>query len=191
MDLPAAQALIGGLWESSCLPALANFVGVPSQSPLFDPEWETNGLLDQSIQILVSWVRAQNVPGLTVDLVEKKGFTPVIFIEVAPTPKGADAGTVLMYGHADTQPPFVGWSEGLQPYTATRKDGKLYGRGACDDEHDRGHRLPIHGGEAGGGGGGAAGDAAWSDGAVVLLPTTARADNCCLQRPSIHSAAVV
>jgi hypothetical protein len=133
MDLPAAQALIGELWESSCLPALANFVEVPSQSPLFDPEWETNGLLDQSIQILVSWVRAQDIPGLTVDLVEKKGFTPVIFIEVAPTPKGADAGTVLMYGHADTQPPFVGWSEGLQPYKATRKDGKLYGRGACDD----------------------------------------------------------
>ena len=96
-------------------------------------QWETNGLLDQSIQVLVDWVRAQNVEGLTVDIVAKKGFTPVIFVEVEPTAGGSDAGTVLMYGHADTQPPFVGWNEDLDPYKANLKGEKLYGRGACDD----------------------------------------------------------
>jgi acetylornithine deacetylase/succinyl-diaminopimelate desuccinylase-like protein len=96
-------------------------------------QWETNGLLDQSIQVLVDWVRAQKVEGLTVEIVAKKGFTPVIFVEVEPTPSGSDAGTVLMYGHADTQPPFVGWNEDLDPYKANLKGEKLYGRGACDD----------------------------------------------------------
>ena len=41
------------------LPALSDFIAVESQSPLFDPEWETNGLLDKSVAILVEWVRAQ------------------------------------------------------------------------------------------------------------------------------------
>lgn len=38
-----------------------------------------------------------------------------------------------MYGHADTQPPFVGWNEDLDPYKANLRGEKLYGRGACDD----------------------------------------------------------
>ena len=66
-------------------------------------------------------------------VVSAPGLTPVIFIEVAPSSGGAAAGTVLLYGHADTQPPFVGWSDGLSPYKPTLRDGKLYGRGACDD----------------------------------------------------------
>ena len=133
MDSSAAQAQIDALWDDSVVPALSEFISIPSQSPLFDPEWETNGLLDQSVQVLVGWVRAQKVEGLTVEIVSKKGFTPVIFIEVAPTAGGADAGTVLMYGHADTQPPFVGWNDDLDPYTPNLKGEKLYGRGACDD----------------------------------------------------------
>ena len=115
---------------SRCTP---DFIAIPSQSPLFDPEWESNGLLDKSIAVLVGWVEAQRIEGLTIEVITKDGFTPVIFIEVAPTAGGEAAGTVLMYGHADTQPPFVGWNEGLEPYKPVVKDGKLYGRGSCDD----------------------------------------------------------
>ena len=163
MDHAATASLLSTLWDDSVLPALSEFIAVESQSPLFDPEWETNGLLDKSVAILVEWVRAQKVEGLTVEVrpppltphptppllplllaspqpaaprrqvVSAPGLTPVIFIEVAPSTGGAAAGTVLLYGHADTQPPFVGWSDGLSPYKPTLRDGKLYGRGACDD----------------------------------------------------------
>ena len=132
-DAGAAQAMINDHWDTSILPALCDFIRIPSQSPLFDPEWESNGLLDKSIAVLKSWVEAQSIKGLSVEVVSKEGFTPVILIEVDATAKGKAAGTVLMYGHADTQPPFVGWNDGLEPYNPVVKDGKLYGRGSCDD----------------------------------------------------------
>jgi hypothetical protein len=87
LDATASQALLDEHWDKSIIPALSDFIAVPSQSPLFDPEWETNGLLDKSIAILVAWVEAQGIEGLSVETVTKKGFTPVIFIEVEPTAK--------------------------------------------------------------------------------------------------------
>ena len=76
MDSAAAQGMIDGLWDDSVVPALSKFIEIPSQSPLFDPEWETNGLLEQSIEVLVGWVRAQKIEGLSVEIVAKEGFTP-------------------------------------------------------------------------------------------------------------------
>ena len=88
MDHAAAQGMIDVLWDDSVVPALSKFIEIPSQSPLFDPEWETNGLLDQSIQVLVDWVRNQKIEGLSVEIVAKEGCTPVIFLEVEPTGAG-------------------------------------------------------------------------------------------------------
>ena len=68
MDHAATASLLSTLWDDSVLPALSDFIAVESQSPLFDPEWETNGLLDKSVAILVEWVRAQKVEGLTVEV---------------------------------------------------------------------------------------------------------------------------
>lgn len=39
----------------------------------------------------------------------------------------------MFYGHYDKQPPFTGWDEGLDPYKAVIRDGKMYGRGGADD----------------------------------------------------------
>lgn len=39
----------------------------------------------------------------------------------------------MLYGHVDKQPYEEPWDEGLGPITPVIKDGKLYGRGACDD----------------------------------------------------------
>ena len=82
MDHAATASLLSTLWDDSVLPALSEFIAVESQSPLFDPEWETNGLLDKSVAILVEWVRAQKVEGLTVE-VRPPPLTP------HPTPDGA------------------------------------------------------------------------------------------------------
>jgi len=62
------------------------------------------------------------------------GRTPLIFMEIPPSPNATEESTILMYGHLDKQPPlYDGWLPGLGPYTPVIRDGKLYGRGASDD----------------------------------------------------------
>jgi acetylornithine deacetylase/succinyl-diaminopimelate desuccinylase-like protein len=105
---------------------------IPNQSPMFDPEHLTNGHTDAVVSLFTSWVAAQAIPNLSLEVVQAPGRTPLIYIEVPAT--GGTGATVLMYGHLDKQPPMTAaWTDGLQPYVPTVRDGKLYGRGGADD----------------------------------------------------------
>jgi len=131
-DAKKIKKAIDDEFKETIVPALIEYVKVPNQSPLFDKNILTNGLMEKAIGILLNWVKAQNVKGLSLKLVEEKNRTPVIFIEIEGSGKTSE--TVLMYGHCDKQPPLRGeWSEGLGPYEPVIKDGKLYGRGGADD----------------------------------------------------------
>jgi len=49
--------------------------------------------------------------------------------------EGDSLPTLLCYGHGDTVPGLAGrWAEGLDPWTLTESDGKLYGRGVADNK---------------------------------------------------------
>lgn len=49
--------------------------------------------------------------------------------------------TVLIYGHGDVVAAGEGWSEGLDPFHLTCRDGRLYGRGTADNKGQ--HALNI------------------------------------------------
>ena len=133
-DVKKTEAFVTEEWLGSAIPTLEEYIKIPNQSPTFDPEWATNGLQEKVVELFVDWVKSKNVPGLALEVVKLEGMTPLIFMEVeATTDCPNDVGTVLMYGHLDKQPPFVGWNEGLDPYVPVTKDGKLYGRGGADD----------------------------------------------------------
>jgi acetylornithine deacetylase/succinyl-diaminopimelate desuccinylase-like protein len=121
-------------WDSEILPSLIDFVAIPALSPIFDADWETSGHLDAAAEHLRSWLVGRNIPGATVEIVKLPGLTPVVLLDV-PASEGvpADAGTVVLYGHLDKQPPFGEWSPGLGPWTPVVKDHQLFGRGAVDD----------------------------------------------------------
>lgn len=110
---------------------MKDYIKIPNLSRSFDPDWNTNGLLMQAANHITNWIKSQNVLGLKLDLLQEKGRTPLIFIEIDGTQK--DSPTVLLYGHIDKQPHFTGWEEGLGPVTPVIRDGKLYGRGGADD----------------------------------------------------------
>lgn len=94
---------------------------------------------------MVDWVKKQEVPGLTVDVVTLPNRTPLIFVEIESTIKDKEnAPTILLYAHYDKQPPLRPWSEGLDPYVPVIREGPfagkwLYGRGGADD----GYGLPA------------------------------------------------
>jgi len=85
--------------------------------------------MDRAVALIADWVKAQKVPGLTLEVVRLEGRTPLLWMEVP----GDSNDTVLLYGHLDKQPPFEGWRDGLGPWTPVLRDGKLYGRGGADD----------------------------------------------------------
>lgn len=107
------------------------YVKIPNLSRNFDPEWNTNGKLEQTAEFLLDWAKKQGLKGATFEIIQEKGRTPLIFIEVEGTSKDSD--TVLLYGHFDKQPWMTGWREGLGPTTPVIEGDKLFGRGAADD----------------------------------------------------------
>ena len=77
--------------------------------------------------------RARPIPGLTLEVHEIEGLTPVIFMEIPPANGGSADDTVLLYGHLDKQPELFGWREGLGPWEPVIEGDRLYGRGGADD----------------------------------------------------------
>jgi len=141
--LNAAQALrqVGRAWDDDIVHRLEDYIRIPAKSPMFDADWVQHGYIDTVVRNAASWVEAQKIAGLTLEIIRLEGRTPVLFFEVAafagavgtnPT-KAASGQTVLMYGHLDKQPEFTGWRADLGPWTPKYEDGKLYGRGAADD----------------------------------------------------------
>jgi len=125
------------------LQQLSDFIAIPNQSPGFDKEVLSNGHQDEALALLLGWAKAQAavVEGLSVTVVREPDRTPVLLCQVpaflpssaSSSSSSAAAPCVLMYGHADKQPPMLPWSAGLGPWSPVLRDGKLYGRGGADD----------------------------------------------------------
>lgn len=133
VDNKKTETFFEDFWEKNALPVLGDYVAIPNVSPLYDPEWKTNGLLQKAVDLLFNWVKQQPVKGIQSEIVQLPERTPVIYITIDPTaPEFKE--TILMYGHLDKQPPLTeAWDKDLHPYKPVRKDGKLYGRGSADD----------------------------------------------------------
>ena len=132
--LNAAQALsqVNAQWDGDIVKQISDYIAIPAKSPGFDSDWAQNGFIDTVMRNAATWVEAQKVEGLTLEIVRLEGRTPVLFFEI-PATRAHSTQTVLMYGHLDKQPEFSGWRSDLGPWTPKYEDGKLYGRGGADD----------------------------------------------------------
>jgi acetylornithine deacetylase/succinyl-diaminopimelate desuccinylase-like protein len=132
--LNAEQALsqVSRRWDEDLVSQLTQYIEVPSKSPMFDKDWAANGYLETVLRNAATWVEAQKVEGLKLEIVRIEGRTPVLFFEV-DAHQSQTTETVLMYGHLDKQPEFTGWRNDLGPWTPKYEDGKLFGRGGADD----------------------------------------------------------
>ncbi len=132
-----ALAHVRAHWSTDVLPLLQTYTSIPGVSPAYDPDWEAHGLLSDTAELLAGWARDRPLPGATVEVVRIPGLTPTVVVDVPATDPGA-AGTVLIYGHYDKQPPFDGWTAGRGPWTPVVDGEWIYGRGVADD----GYALP-------------------------------------------------
>ncbi|MES2192325.1 MAG: M20 family metallopeptidase [Pseudomonadota bacterium] len=132
--LNSAQALsqVTHQWDSDIVKQLSDYIAIPAKSPGFDSDWKQHGYIDTVMRNAATWVEAQKVEGLKLEVVRLEGRTPVLFFEI-PATRADSTQTVLMYGHLDKQPEFSGWRNDLGPWTPKYEDGLLYGRGGADD----------------------------------------------------------
>ena len=129
MNSQTASKFVDEVWEQSILPQLVDYIRIPNKSPGFDPDWAANGHMHRAVQLIADWCKAQPIEGLTLEVHELPGRTPLIFMEIP----GEGPDTVMLYGHLDKQPEMEGWNSDLGPWEPVRKGDKLYGRGGADD----------------------------------------------------------
>ena len=118
-DLAAVDRWIEANLEAS-LAELAALVAVPSIAA-------QNRGMDECAALVAAMLRRR---GFEVELADSGGGPPVVLAERA----GASDRTLLVYNHYDVQPPepLELWSS--PPFEATRREGKLSGRGVSDDK---------------------------------------------------------
>ena len=129
MNSEKLQQDISTFWDNHILPTIIEYIKFPNKSPVFDPDWEANGYMDQVVDLASDWVNKHKPDNSTLNIYKEAGRTPLMILDVP----GNSDGTVLMYGHLDKQPEMEGWAEGLDPWKPVLKDDKLYGRGGADD----------------------------------------------------------
>jgi acetylornithine deacetylase/succinyl-diaminopimelate desuccinylase-like protein len=129
METRKLTPFVDGVWDRDIVPQLVDYIRIPNKSPAFDKEWQQAGHMQRAVDLIAGWCKAQPIEGLTVEVVQLEGRTPLIYMEIP----GEGDDTVLLYGHLDKQPEMTGWFEGLGPWTPVMKGDKLYGRGGADD----------------------------------------------------------
>ena len=115
------------------VPLLHEYIAIPNLSPDFDPDWREHGFMAQAVELIAGWCRARSIPGMTVEVMELPGRTPMIVIDVPAFNGGSNDDPVLLYGHLDKQPEMEGWRDDLGPWTPVLEGDRLYGRGGADD----------------------------------------------------------
>ena len=125
------------VWADEIVPELCAYIAIPCVSCDYDPDWKAHGHIDRAVEQIRSWCAGRTIAGLTVEVMELPGLSPLIVAEVPAFGSGrADDNnndTVVLYGHLDKQPEMTGWRDGLGPWTPVIEGDRLYGRGGADD----------------------------------------------------------
>lgn len=120
---------VNAYWDDYIVETLIEYIRIPCLSVDFDPNWQSNGYMQQAKFLALEWLEKHGLEDWRVYDEDIPGHTPLILIDIP----GQSDDTVLIYGHLDKQPEMHGWWEGYGPWEPVLTEGKLYGRGGADD----------------------------------------------------------
>lgn len=132
MDIKSFKKYVEKMFTYNTLPFLMNFIRIPNLSPQYDYNWNKNGLLQKAANLVLSFAKSLQLKNAKINLLQDKGYTPLIYIDIDATRKN-DERTVLLYAHFDKQPHGTGWDKDKKPTDPVIINNHLYGRGAADD----------------------------------------------------------
>lgn len=127
-DQRLRQAVDAYIAEGRLLADLARRVAMPTESNEPDAAAILSDYLENEI------ASALAAMGFTSEILVEPDLSPLPVL-VARREEGPDLPTILLYGHGDVVRAEPGsWSEGLDPWTLTRRGERLYGRGTADNK---------------------------------------------------------
>ena len=118
-------------WDNWFVAGLGDFIRVPNLTPMVDPEYLTNGLVEKAMDLVDSYINKLGINGLSKKVYRSETGLPLICYVVEPS-EGCTKN-VMIYGHLDKQPYGNGWDEDLSPTEPVIKGECMYGRGGGDD----------------------------------------------------------
>ena len=80
---------------------------------------------------MAEFARKQEIHRCTITPLSDEERSPFLIIEVGASPDSVSEKCILIYGHMDKQPFGSGWK--TDPCDPVIENGKLNGRGSCDD----------------------------------------------------------
>jgi hypothetical protein len=75
MDNKRTADFVNDMWDSSIIPEISEYIKVPNKSPIFDPNWEKNGHMEQAVQMLEAWSKQQPIKDMQIEIVRIEGRT--------------------------------------------------------------------------------------------------------------------
>ena len=59
-----------------------DYIKIPNLSRSFDPEWQTNNLLERAADHIKDWVIQLDIKGLASEVIKINDLSPIIFTEI-------------------------------------------------------------------------------------------------------------
>lgn len=131
MNTEKTQETLNNHWEQWFVPGLSDFIAVENLTTMVDPEYLTNGKLEEAIELVDKYINKIEIKGISRKIYRAENGLPLVCYVIEGS-EGVDKN-VLIYGHLDKQPYGAGWWEDTPPNKPTRKGDLLYGRGGADD----------------------------------------------------------
>lgn len=129
MDFAKTNEFVEEHFEKTFLEALKDFIRIDNLTPAFDPEYFSNGKIQQAIEFVRKYAESLEIEGLEFHVQDDGKQAPMVVF----TYEGQGSPNVMIYGHLDKQPHMEGWKEGTGPTSPAVIGDKLYGRGSSDD----------------------------------------------------------
>ena len=85
MDKEKTLESVNQYWDSWYVAGLSDFIRIPNLSPMCDPNYTTNGLLEQAIDLVDSYIQKLEIVGLERKIFKPEGMLPLIVYVVQPT----------------------------------------------------------------------------------------------------------
>ena len=74
--------MVDSLWDNWFVEGLSEFIKIPNLTPLVDPNYKTNGLLERAIDLVDTYVSKLDIKGIERKIFKPEGTNPLVVYKI-------------------------------------------------------------------------------------------------------------